>query len=446
MSTTVPTSEQSRSTAQAQYRRTDLENGLRVATFAAPHARSVSIGAMVDASPYHDPAGKEGLAHLVEHALFLGTSRRDARDVSKMMDFAAGSMGGFTTRDYTCYHATVLDDHQPYFFELFGDLLLNSVFPPEELEREKQVVLRELALEADSPAERANTLLKGLAWSGHPLGRPVAGNVESVAGLGREDVIYFMHENYLPDRICVVGAGNLDHDDFVAQTRDALWSMLGTSPRRPSAAPPAFRSGVAVESGPFSQAYFAIGIEAFPYAHSDRYSLHLLNHILGGGSSSRLFHELREKRGAVYDVGSQYHAYRDAGMLVVEGSTSAESLVPVLGCTLLQLLELASAQRPVDEEELWKAKTHVSAQHLISSEISHTRMSQLATQEFYFGRCIPSEEVVAGIDQATLEDLDRLRGSLLLPGMGRIALAVVAPQPADELRPDLEQLLKDFSF
>lgn len=428
------------------YRTSRLENGLKVITLGMPHVRSVSIGAMVDASPYHESAEQRGLAHLVEHALFLGTSGRDSLDISKMMDIAAGNLGGFTTRDYTCYYATVLDDYQPYVFELFGDILLNSIFPEASLEREKQVILREIAAEADHPPERANTLLKGLAWKDHILGQPVAGTAESVSRLSREDVIYFLHANYLPERITVVGTGNVDHDDFVAQTRDALWSLMGTSPPRPPAPKPVFHPGLAVECQPFAQAYFAIGIEAFPYTHEDRYALHLLNNILGGGMSSRLFYELREKRGAVYDIGSQYHAYRDAGMLVIEGSTAPENLIPVLGCTIMQLLELASGQRGPDEEELWKARTHVAGQHLISSEIPHTRMSQLATQEFYFGRPLGSEEIVAAIDQVTSAELERIRETMLWPGFNQLAVAVIGPQPVAELEPQLAEMLAGFKF
>jgi predicted Zn-dependent peptidase len=209
------------------YQQTTLENGIRVVTESMPEARSLSIGILIDAGPRDESPGQGGLAHLTEHALFQGTSSRDARQIARLMDLAGGQVGAFTTRDYTCFHATVLDDYRTYALDLFGDVLLNSTFPAEALERETQSILSEISAAWDAPFERAGQLLKALAWPNHPLGRPVAGWADTVAALTREDVIYFVHQNYLPNRLIIAAAGHVEHLDFVAQVRVAFWRLLG---------------------------------------------------------------------------------------------------------------------------------------------------------------------------------------------------------------------------
>ncbi|MEN8172265.1 MAG: pitrilysin family protein, partial [Chloroflexota bacterium] len=292
------------------YRKTILENGIRVVTEKVPEMRSIAIGIMVDAGPQDETPEQSGLAHLVEHLIFQGTGSRDAKQIGRFMDSAGGNFGAFTTRDYTIFYATVLDDHRTYALELLGDIFLNSIFPAESLEIEKNAILQEIELGRDSPEERLNTLLKKHSWSSHPLGRPTAGNPEILKGLTREDAIYFFYENYLPDRIIISASGNVDHDDFVAQVRDSFWRMLGASPPR-NRPPLVHQGGVVIEHMPVSQVYFSIGLKAYPYANPDRYGMHIMNNILGGGISSRLFRHIRDQRGMVYQIGSEYHAYRD---------------------------------------------------------------------------------------------------------------------------------------
>src|SRR5262249_3092083 len=235
-----------------------------------PEVRSVALGIVVEVGPRAESARQAGLAHLAEHLLFQGTSNRDAREIARLMDLAGGQLGGFTTRDYTCYSATVLDEHGPYALDLLGDILLNSTFPTERVEREKEAILREISAGRDAPGERCHDLLKSFAWSGHPLGRPIAGWPHTVRALDREDAIYFLHENYVPARLIIAAAGNLHHEDFVAQVRDAFWRLLGHCHGFHHAAPTQ-RGGVVVEPMPVSQTYFCVGIPAPPYTHTDRY-------------------------------------------------------------------------------------------------------------------------------------------------------------------------------
>lgn len=426
------------------YHKTTLENGIRVVTETMPQVRSVAIGIIVDVGLGDETPEQNGLAHLTEHLMFQGTSSRDAMQIARLIDVAGGQLGAFTSRDYTCYYAVVLDDYRTYVLDLFGDVLLNSIFPPERLEREKEAILREIEISNDAPDERVHANLKAFAWPCHPLGRPVAGTPEIVKATTREDLIYFMHQHYVPDRVIIAAAGQVEHQDFVAQVRDMFWRMLGTS-ERTTLKPPEFRAGLTIEPMSVSQAYFSLGIPVYPYAHPHRYGMHVLNNILGGGISSRLFRAIREERGLVYNISSEYHAYRDSGMWVIEGSTTPEYLAPVLGLTLVELWTLVSGEKPVDKEELWKAKMQIRGQHMLASEETYTRMSRLATQALYLGRYICPNEILEKIEAVDGEALQHLAEESLIAALPQLAAAVVAPEaPEHYTYSSIEELLASF--
>lgn len=379
--------------AERGCRRTVLENGLRIVTEHMPGTGAASIGVLIECGSRDEDPSESGLAHLCEHMLFQGTSNRSALQIARQMDFAGGQIGGFTTRDYTCLHAVVLADHVYYALDLIGDVLLNSTFPEDSLAREVNAILRELEGGSDVPSHRVLESLKRDAWSGHALGRPIAGSPEAVRRHTREDLIYFFHRNYTPNRIVVAAAGDINHDDFVADCRDAFWRLMGESDR-PTLAPPVFVPGVAMETFPSAQTYFALGLPAPGYTHADRVDTHLLTGILGTGYSSRLFRRLREETGLVYDVHAEYHAYAEAGMIVIEGATRPEAAEETVAIAVDTWHRLATGIEPVDDEELTGAKNRLRSQHLISSGDVYTRMCRLATQELYFGHplsggCIP---------------------------------------------------------
>lgn len=406
-----------------------LENGIRVVTQRMAGARSVSMAALVEAGLQQEGEQRAGLAHLVEHGMFLGTGSRDAAAIARWMDMGGGSMGAFTGRDYTCYFATVLDDYRTYALDLLGDILLNSLFPTEGLERAKASILHEINASRDAPEDRVHDLLKETAWAAHPLGRPVCGRPESVSALTREDVSSFVHSFYLPDRLILAAAGNVEHRDFVAQVRDAFWRLVGQSERQ-AHRHDAHQPGLAMEPMQLSQTYFCLGLPAACYDHPQRYAQHLLDNVLGGGISSRLFRRLREDRGLVYRISSAYHAYRDAGMLVIQGSTASEHLVEVLAVACAELQALAHTCDPIAAEELWKAKMHLRGQHLLAGEDTHTRMSRLATQEFYFGRAITDAEILAQIEALDSRAVQEVAHTWLAPALESVTLAVVGPEPA----------------
>lgn len=428
------------------YRRGSLENGIRIVTEHLPCSRSVSLGVLIDAGPQDDPPGLSGLAHLSEHALFQGTSGRSAFEIARLMDVAGGQMGAFTARDYTCFYANVLGEYLTYATELFGDMLLNSAFPDENVDREKQAVLREIGITSDTPMERVHQQLKQLMWPGQSLGQAVHGISEDVERLTGDDVRAFVRRHYTPDRIIIAAAGNVEHDSLVEQIRDGFWRLSGSHPSRRTKRS-RFHAGVTLDESPVSQAYFAIGLEAPAYCAVDRYPLFLLNSVLGGGLSSRLFRKLREERGLVYGISSELHAYRDAGAWVIEGSTAPEHLTAVVALAILELQQLATFETPIDEEELWTAKMQVRGQHLLSADSAHTRMSRLATQELYFGRQIPESEILAAIEAVTVADLKQTCRQRLLPAVDQLALSVIGPEASEcYSQESLEELLGEFAL
>lgn len=408
------------------YLKSTLDNGIRIVSKYIPHVRSLSMGVLMDTGIMDEPESKNGLAHLTEHLLFRGTSNRNSMQIARFMDEAGGQMGGFVTRDYSCYTATVLDDYRTFAIELLGDILLNSLFDSEDIEREKRTIIREIENAQDLPDQRADGRLKSHAWAGHYLGKSINGTPGAVNRMTRNDVTRFVDTNYLPDRTVIAAAGNVDHEDFVSQVQDSFWKMNGKSVLRKRSAPH-FHAGVTVEHVAVSQVYFSIGIRTYAYAHPQRYDVHVLNKIIGGGISSRLFRRIREERGLVYDIRSEYQAYHDDGLIVIEASTSPEYAMDVMVLVLMEIFNTFSNEDPIDDDELWKAKMQIRGQHLISAESSNTQMSRLATQELYFGRHISSKNILAAIDDVSRSSVTTLSQEILLPAFKNAAVAVVGP-------------------
>ena len=405
--------------------RTTLENGLRICTEHLPGVRSISMSVMVECGSRDDGAGESGLAHLCEHMLFQGTTGRSAVQIARLMDGAGGSMGAFTTRDYTCYYASVLDDYCFHALDLLGDVLLNSVFPEDSLEREKRVILNEIRQMSDVPPYRVHERMKHELWRGHRLGQPIAGEPDAVARHSREDLIYYFQHNYTPDRMTICASGNVNHEDFTAQVRDAFWRMLGQNPPRQFRAV-APRGGVYIEPRPGEHAYFSLGIPAPCYTDERRYDLHLLARILGGGISSRLFRALRET-GLAYDASAEYEAYHETGLLTIEGSAASADLTQVLELTLECATGLISGAVPPEEEELDRARTQLCAQHLIASQEVHTRMGRLGTQQTYFGRDVSDDEVLERLRACSLQSLL----GIAAPALDLANLSLVAACPPE---------------
>ncbi|MDX1930906.1 MAG: pitrilysin family protein [Pirellulaceae bacterium] len=410
-----------------QTQRAQLKNGVRVVTEHVPSTRSAGISVLIDASPQLEPFDKLGLAHVCEHALFLGTPQRNGRELARTMDLAGGCFGAFTAPDYTCVFAHVLEDYVTYAMDLVGDMLVESSVEAELLKREKDVIKQEILSYQDDPADLVLQLSKQSLWPNDPLSRSVIGTVENVEAIDRSDVIGFMRQFYTPSRIIVAAAGAVNHDSIVEQVEDAFWNMSDGGEHRQQLTQSAVNvpGRVNVVTRPISQCYFSLAIPTFVYDDDRRYAMHVLSNLLGGGMSSRLFEALREQSGLVYSIDSSVLAYRRAGALLIQGQTSPEQLIQSVHLALSQLLMLSIGERPVEADELWKSKMQVRSQSRLGTDMTSNRVSSIATQEFHFGTRIPDDSVIEAIDSVNIEAIQQVASDVLLNGLRSLSISVV---------------------
>jgi predicted Zn-dependent peptidase len=399
--------------------KTVLENGIRVLSQRMDGARSVSVGVLVDVGSKDEGPSERGYAHLLEHMLFQGTTERDSRTIAEMMEIGGGAIGAFTARDYTVYHATVLDDYLPFALEVLGDMLGNSILPADALQRQQSVILNEIA-SRDDALETANDRLKSTLWPDHPLGYPTVGVKDSIQQVTRERLAQFMQQHYTSDNLIMAAAGNVEHDHLAAQAQDCLWQMRRGSQRSVLAAPESHLGTMHIENRDLPQVTFALGWPAPAYTSLDRYAWHVFSALLGGGTTSRLYRRLREDLGLVYHAAAQYHAYGTAGALVVEGATLPQTLVSTLANILIEVFRLS--EDPITADEHHRTVQSLVSQHLISGDSAYVRMSRLAMQELYFERALCSDEVVAGLRAQPVESVRQIAQSICMLGLPAITL------------------------
>lgn len=415
-----------------------LNNGIRVLSEHMPGTRSVSVGVLVDVGPKDETEHERGYAHLVEHMLFQGTGERDAGAIAAMMEVGGGVMGAFTAREYTVYHATVLDEYLPFALEVLGDMLCNSVLPAEALERQRSVILNEIAGDND-PLEQANNLLKTTLWPGHALGYPTAGLTSTLQQVTRRHLTAFMERHYIARKIVVVAAGNVQHDEFAAQVEDSFWQMNGGEGNTAPSPPGVQLDTVVAAPRDLQQAYFTLAWPAPAYTSPARYAWHVFAALFGGGPTSRLYRRLREELGMVYHVSAQYQAYGTTGALVVEGATMPQTLVPVLANTLLELFSMSD--RAIDPDAHHRAVQSLISQHLISGDSAYVRMSRLALQELYFKQAVSSDHITAGLRGQSLASIQHVARQLCQMSIPTIAL--VGPV-SEILLEDVGEMLTEF--
>ncbi len=419
--------------------KTVLENGIRVLSEQMEGIRSVSVGVLVDVGAKDEQPADRGYAHLVEHMLFQGTGERDAGAIAEMMEIGGGVMGAFTARDYTVYHATVLDDYLTFALEALGDMLCNSILPEEALDRQRSVILNEIAGD-DDPLEQANDLLKRTLWPDHPLGYPITGSESSIQQATRERLLNFMGRHYMGNKLVLAAAGNVEHANFVAQARDSLWSMENRETiATPMSSPEAKLGTVIVEPRDLQQVYWSLAWPAPAYTDPERYAWHVLAALYGGGMTSRLYRRLREDLGIVYHTGAQYHAYGNAGALVVEGVTSPQTLVPALANTLIELFKMSSES--ISPDDFHRATQSLISQHLISGDSAYVRMSRLALQELYFKRIVSGDAVIAGLRLQTPEAIQQIASEICGGKLPTVALVGPVSEP---LLQAVGNMLSDF--
>jgi predicted Zn-dependent peptidase len=405
-----------------EYRKTLLPNGLRIVTEWMPHVRSVAVGVWVDTGSRNERPGRGGISHLIEHLVFKGTTTRSAQDIARAMDAVGGQMDAFTTKEHTCFYVQVLDQHLPMAVNLLTDILLNPLFDPDELEREKSVVLQEIRMVEDTPDDLVHELFAGRMWAGHPLALPILGDRDEVAGYGAGTVREHFVEEYVPERIIVAVAGNVTHDQVV----ELFWPRFDRFTARAAAREttrPVPHDGVDITTKNLEQVHLVAGFPGLPHTAPERYAQYLLNDILGGSMSSRLFQEVRERQGLVYSIYSGTQSYQDAGLLYVYAATDATNFSKMVKSVLHVMRALK--KDGVTAEELAHAKDHLKGSLMLSLESTSSRMNRLARQELHFGSFFTIDAMLAAIDSVRVEDLQALVTDLL--DEGRLMLVTLGP-------------------
>ncbi|MCE5335277.1 MAG: insulinase family protein [Desulfobacteraceae bacterium] len=380
------------------YQKTVLRNGIRVVTERIPFAHSVSTGIWVNTGSRDEVEAERGITHFIEHMLFKGTQRRNALDIAKEFDAVGGFANAFTSKEHVCFHAKVLAAHLPLLTDLLTDMFLRSVFDPSEIEREQNVVLQEIRMVEDTPDEFIHVLFQEEFWRGNPLGLPIYGSVKTVEGFGRDDMLEYIARAFAPERIVVSAAGNLEHRDFLDLIAPAMETLDHSGNQPVRKAPENYFFSRVVQKD-LEQVHLTIGLHGTSQTDDTRFASHLLNVILGSSMSSRLFQEIREKRGLAYSVYSFSHSHADAGMLGVYAGIAAENIEQVMELIYRQLALLA--EQPIPEAELSAAKEYIKGNMYINAESNDSRMNRLAKNEFLFGRYVPFEEIEKKLNAVT---------------------------------------------
>jgi len=387
-----------------------LPNGITLLTEAMPHVRSVAVGVWLKRGSRHETPAQSGISHFIEHMVFKGTKQRSAEVIAAQVDSIGGHMDAFTAKEYASFHLKVLDEHLPLAVDILGDITMNPLFDPTEMTKEKKVIFEEINMVEDTPDDLVMELYTGAFWPRHPLGRPILGTKTSVSRFRRDELAGFFRSVYRPGNIVIAAAGHLEHEATSRLVRRHFAELAaGGSPRNGGPPRPASRI-VTRSKKELEQVHLCLGTPAYPQAHGDRYGVYILNTVLGGSMSSRLFQNVREKRGLVYSISSGVSAYSDAGTLTIYAGTSLDSVDEVVRLSLEELRRMKGEALP--DDELRRAKDHLKGSLMLSLENTSSRMSHIARQEIYFGRTFVLDEILAGIEAVSAEDVPRIAGEL----------------------------------
>jgi predicted Zn-dependent peptidase len=413
--------------------RTELPNGLVVVTEKMPHVRSVSVGIWLGTGSRGEAPERNGTAHFIEHMVFKGTGRRSAEEIAQVMDSVGGMLDAFTAKEMTCFSAKVLDEHLPVAFDVISDLVLRPRFDDADIVKEKQVILEEIKMEEDNPEYLIHEMFTQNFWRGHPMGLPILGTPETVEQISRDALLECFHAWYAPNNTVITAAGNLEHARLV----DLVVCEFGGAARAGAvAARTTPRTHAVIEQRnkrELEQVHIVLGVPSYPLAHERRYAAALLNVILGGGMSSRLFQNIRERQGLAYAIFSELSPYSDSGMLSVYAGTSREAAAQLIRCVVEEFRRIN--QEPVSAGELRRAKDHLKGSMMLSLESTSARMSNLAREAMYFNRFFSLDEMLASIEIVTCEEILAMAHDFF--GAGRLALTVLGNLDGLQVTQDL---------
>ena len=401
--------------------KTALPNGLVVISEQMPHVRSVSVGMWVRTGSRREPAELNGISHFIEHMVFKGTERRTAEEIARAVDSVGGLLDAFTAKEMICFNTKVLDEHLAVALDVLSDLVLRPLFAEEDIEKEKSVVLEEIKMDQDNPDTLVHEIFTQNFWRGHGLGKPILGTRETVAGFSRAAVRDCYGRWYAPNNMVITAAGHLEHARLLELVEKEFGGLRRGEDGVADAAPATHARITTRSKRDLEQVHICLGVPSFPLAHEKRYAGAVLNTILGGGMSSRLFQNIRERQGLAYAVFSEINPYRDTGLHSIYAGTALAKAGHVVRLVVDELRKLK--EEPVGEEELRRGKDHLKGSLLLSLESTMSRMSNLARQEIYFGRFFSTDEIIAQIEAVTAEQLQQIARDLFR--QERIAVTVL---------------------
>jgi predicted Zn-dependent peptidase len=387
-----------------------------------PHVRSVSIGVWLARGSRHEPQEKSGIAHFVEHMLFKGTATRSAEDIAQTIDSIGGQMDAFTAKEYASYYIKVLDEHLPLAVDVLSDIVMNPAFTAEDIEREKKVVLEEIKMVEDTPDDLVHELFTENFWANHPLGRPILGTKETVEGLNQDALRHYFSTVYTAPNLIVAAVGNITHDEVKALVSKAF-NRLPTTTEPITEAPPRVVPRIVIRNKELEQSHVCLGTASYRQDHADRYSSYVMNTVLGGSMSSRLFQNVREKRGLAYAVFSGLSAYRDAGSVTIYAGCANDAVSELIDVVIAEVRRIRDEAMP--ESELRRAKDHLKGSLMLNLESTSSRMSHLARQEIYFDRQFGLDETLEGVERVSAGDIQRVARDLFDGSLAATVLGAV---------------------
>jgi predicted Zn-dependent peptidase len=400
-------------TNERNIRRTVLPNGLTILTEKMEHIRSVAMGVWIRAGSRHETPEVNGISHFVEHMVFKGTKSRTAQRIAREVDAIGGNLDAFTGKETICFNVKVLDEHVPVALDVLSDLVLNPTFASDDILRERGVILEEIKMDEDNPDYLVHEIFTQNFWKGHPLGKPILGTKETVREFQQDTLFNYYGQRFLGGNMIFSAAGNIEHDSFVDQV-SRRFESLAAGAAEGLGSPPTTNSRIILRNKKsLEQVQLCLGVPAPPMAHEDRYAALLLNTVLGGGMSSRLFQTVREERGLAYAIFSDLNPYRDTGSLCVYAGTSSGKALQVIELVMEEFRRLKTETMPA--EELRRTKDQLKGNILLSLESSGSRMSNLARQEMYFQVFFGMQEILDQIEGVTGEQVMQMAQQLFQP-------------------------------
>ena len=398
-----------------------LPNGLIVLSEEMAHIRSISIGIWMKTGSRDESPESNGISHFVEHMVFKGTKTRSAQDIARQVDSIGGNIDAFTGKEVICFNIKVLDEHLPVAMDILSDLVLNPIFNPKDIVREKGVILEEIKMDEDNPDYLVHEIFTQNFWKDHPLGKPILGTKETVRSFEQEKLFDFYGRRFAPNNMIVSAAGNLNHRRFVELIRERFARLNAVPNGFHEPAPAVTPRIITRNKKSLEQVQLCMGVPSHPISHEKRFVSYVLNTVLGGGMSSRLFQKIREEQGLAYSIYSDLNPYRDTGCMTVGAGTSLESTRKVVDSVLAEFRELKA--KPIQAEELRRAKDQLKGSLMLSLESSTSRMSNLARQQMYFERFLSMDETIEQIESVSGAGVCEMANYLFQPD--KIAVTVL---------------------